>query len=85
MAASKSEVAVPHVKQLTKIGNSTGLIIDRALLQQLDLGPEGKVEIRVEGHSLVITPHRHATNEEFDRAANRVFTTRKRLLKRLAK
>lgn len=76
---------MPHVKQLTKIGNSTGLIIDRALLQQLDLGPESEVEIRVEGDALVITAHRHATNEQFERAANRVFATRKRLLKRLAK
>jgi antitoxin component of MazEF toxin-antitoxin module len=76
---------MPHIKQLTRIGNSTGLIIDRALLQQLDLGPESEVEIRVQGDSLVITPHRHASNEQFERAANHVFATRKRLLKRLAK
>lgn len=76
---------MPHVKQLTRIGNSTGLILDRALLKQLDLEPDGEVEISVQGQSLVITPHRYATAPEFESAANKVFATRKRLLKRLAK
>ena len=76
---------MPYVKQLTRIGNSTGLILDRALLKQLDLEPDGEVEISVQGQSLVITPHRYATTPEFERAADRVFGTRKRLLKRLAK
>jgi antitoxin component of MazEF toxin-antitoxin module len=80
-----SEVVMPHVKQLTRVGNSTGLIIDKALLKQLDLEPDDEVEIRVEGQSLVITPHRYATSQEFERAADRVFQSRKRLLKRLAK
>jgi hypothetical protein len=60
-------------------------MFERALLDQLDLGPESEVEIRIEGDALVITAHRPATNEQFGRAANRVFATRMRLLNGLAK
>ena len=49
---------MPFVKRLRRIGTSVGLIIDRPLLELLDLGPDDEVEVSVEHQALVIRPHR---------------------------
>lgn len=72
------------VKQLSKLGNSTALIIDRPILEQLNLGPGAEVEVSVERNALVVRPHRYATDEEFAESARRVITKRRGLIKRLA-
>lgn len=71
---------MPFVKRLTRIGGSTGLIIDLPLLQQLELSTDSEVEVSLENHALVIRPHRDATA-----TARRLVTKRRRLLTRLAK
>jgi antitoxin MazE len=42
-------------KQLCPIGNSVGLILDRALLELLDLPKDAEVDLRVEGKKLIIS------------------------------
>ncbi len=76
---------MPFVKQLTRIGNSTGIILDRALLQQLDLGPDAEVEISVEKNAIVIRPHTHAADEDVRTAATKMLKKHKAALARLAK
>ena len=47
---------MPIIKGLSKIGSSYSIILDKALMQLLDLTPESKVEIRTNGTSMIITP-----------------------------
>lgn len=76
---------MPYVKRLTPIGNSTGLVIDRPFLQQLDLAPDAEVEVSIENNAIVIRPHRYATDEEGRAAGRKVFAQRGKLMERLAK
>jgi antitoxin component of MazEF toxin-antitoxin module len=76
---------MPLVKKLTRIGNSAGLVLEQAVLKQLDLEVGSEVEIAVKEKSIVITPRRYATNEEARAAGRKVFTERKRLMEQLAK
>ena len=75
---------MPFVKQLSRLGNSTALIIDRPFLDQLNLAPGAEVEVSIERNALVIRPHRHATDEEFAASTRRVIRKRRGLLKKLA-
>ncbi len=44
------------IKTLSKVGSSYSLIIDKALLQILDIEPDTPLEIKTDGKSLIITP-----------------------------
>lgn len=45
------------IKKLTKHGNSYSLIIDKALIDLLDIDPETPLEISTtDGQSLIVTP-----------------------------
>jgi antitoxin component of MazEF toxin-antitoxin module len=43
-------------KKLVKYGNSTALIIDRAILELLNIHEGSIVKLRTDGTSLIITP-----------------------------
>ena len=75
---------MPLVKRLTRIGTSSGIILDRAVLRQVDLEPGSKVEVAVEGQRIVITAHRHATAGEFAAAKRKVFAANRKSLESLA-
>jgi antitoxin component of MazEF toxin-antitoxin module len=76
---------MPLVKKLTRMGNSTGLILDRPILQQVDIEPDAEVEVSVENNSIVIRPHRYASDEKARAAGRKVIQNRRRLLERLSK
>ncbi len=76
---------MPFVKKLTRMGNSTGLILDRPILQQVDIQPDAEVEVSVEGNAIVIRPHRHASDDDARAAGRKVIQNRRRLLERLSK
>ena len=44
------------VKKLIRLGDSTELILDPAILQQVDIQPDSEVEVSVEGKC-----HRHSS------------------------
>ena len=44
------------IKQLTKHGNSWALVIDRPILDLLNMDPENPVEITTDGHSMTVGP-----------------------------
>ncbi len=50
------------IKKLTPIGNSLGLIIDRPILQLLNIDRDTELEISTDGQTLTIRPAR--ANEE---------------------
>lgn len=51
------------IKTLRPIGNSFGLIIDRPILDLLNIEPDTPLEIRTDGEALIVRPVRanHAT------------------------
>jgi antitoxin component of MazEF toxin-antitoxin module len=74
-----------YVKQLSKVGNSTALIIDRPLLDQLNLTPGADVEISVEHNALIIRPRRHASREQTRAALKRITARHRRSLEKLSR
>lgn len=46
------------IKKLTAIGNSYGLVIDRAILELLDITPETELELSTDGSRLIVEPKR---------------------------
>jgi antitoxin component of MazEF toxin-antitoxin module len=76
---------MPLVKRLSRIGTSSGVILDRAVLRQVDLEPDAEVEVSVEGKRIVITAHRYASEPEFADAKRKVFSANRKSLERLAK
>jgi antitoxin component of MazEF toxin-antitoxin module len=75
---------MPFIKKLSRVGDSTCVILDKQLLKMADIEPDSEVEIRVENGTIVVAPHRHATDEEFRRAKTSLFAQNRRALKRLA-
>ena len=73
------------VKRVSRVGNSAGLTIDRPVLDQVGWEVGTEVELTVQGESIVLTPHRYATNEEARAAGKKVVRNRRKLLERLAR
>jgi antitoxin MazE len=76
---------MPIIKKLARLGNSSAVILDKPVLQLLELQPESDVSITVEGDAICIRRHRTASDERVRAAAAKVFRTRRRLMQRLAK
>ena len=72
------------LKKLIPVGNSMGLIIDRAVLDLLGITRETALELTTDGRAIIITP---ADQEYLDRvrgSAGKVMQAHGRTLKRLA-
>ncbi len=73
------------VKKLTKHGNSLALIIDRAVLDLLEINDDTPLDITTDGQVLVVTPVRdEARREKFNNALRSANKKYGRALKRLA-
>ena len=75
----------PVVKRLTKHGNSLALVIERGVLDLLDVDADTPLSVTTDGKCLIITPVREPQREKRFRAAlaegNRRYG---KVLKRLA-
>jgi antitoxin MazE len=49
------------VKKLSAIGDSLGLIIERPILELLDISKDTPLEIKTDGEALIIRPVKKAT------------------------
>jgi antitoxin MazE len=58
------------IRTLTVMGDELGLILDKSLLERLNLGPDTPLELRVEGQTLIV----RAAGEEGRRARIREAT-----------
>jgi antitoxin MazE len=76
---------MPLVKKLVAVGNSQGVVLDKSILQMVNLAPNDEVEISVEDSRIVITAHRYMGEDKFRSAADRAFAKHGKALKRLAK
>ena len=48
------------VKKLSAVGNSLGLIIERPILELLDINKDTPLEVKTDGEALIIRPVRQA-------------------------
>ncbi len=74
------------VKTLTVHGNSAALIIDKPILEMLQITPETPLKISTDGKNLIISPLRKKSDEtKFSRALENVNKRHGKTLKRLAR
>ncbi len=75
------------IKKLVKHGNSSALILDKALLKILNLDNTSEVEISTDGKSLIITPvkFKFSDNEKIQNTIEEAIEKYNDLFKELAK
>ena len=73
-------------KRLTRIGNSVGIVLDRRLLEGMDIDVErDEFEVSTDGSVIVITPVRSKRRDaKLKRIATRVFDAYGGAFKKLA-
>ena len=57
------------IKTLTKHGNSWALVIDKPVLELLNIGPETPLKIRTDGQTLIVAPADGSERKEKFRSA----------------
>jgi hypothetical protein len=73
------------IKHLTAIGNSLGLIIERPILDLLNIDKETPLEVRTDGEALIIRPQRRTRSARLKAAARRMMEAHDDTLRKLAK
>jgi len=76
------------VKRLTRIGNSQGIIIDRAILDLLKIANDTLLEIETDGTNLIIKPIRTKKDSRETRIAtitNKVVDQHEETFRKLSK
>jgi antitoxin component of MazEF toxin-antitoxin module len=73
------------IKRLTAVGNSLGLIIERPILELLDIDKETLLEVRTDGEALIIRPQRKNRRARVKAAAERMMQAHDETLRKLAK
>lgn len=74
------------IKQLRKVGNSSALILDKAVMEMIGLAENGEVQLTVHNGSLIVTPARpkQVDPKRFEECLERVVSRRRSALKKLA-
>lgn len=73
------------IKRLTAIGNSLGLIIERPILELLDIDKETPLEVRTDGEVLIISPQRRNRSARLNAATERMMDAHDETMRKLAK
>jgi antitoxin MazE len=73
-------------KRLVKHGNSRALVIDKAILEVLNLSDDDEVQVSINGDQLIITPVRgdDERQKRFEQAVERTMEQYDDLFRRLA-
>ena len=72
------------VKKLTAIGNSLGVIIEKPILDLLDIDRDTDLEVKTDGEGLTITPIRESRSKRVRRSAARMMDAHDEVLKKLS-
>ena len=73
------------IKKLTKHGNSLALLIEKPVLDLLNVDADTPLEVSTDGNTLIVVPVRDAARRErFEKALAKVNRRYGRALKRLA-
>ena len=73
------------IKKLSAVGNSLGLIIERPILELLNITKDTSLEVKTDGESLIIRPVRLSKKERVRESTERMMATHDETLRRLAK
>ena len=73
------------IKKLSAIGNSLGIIIERPILDLLDITKDTLLEIRTDGEALIIRPAKLAKKERLLESTKRLMAVHDETLRKLAK
>jgi len=74
------------IKKLTRHGNSLALVLDKGVIELLNIDSETPLEISTDGSLLLITPVRdEKRRRQFQDALEKTNTRYERTLKRLAR
>jgi antitoxin component of MazEF toxin-antitoxin module len=72
-------------KKLSAIGNSLGIVIEKPILELLDIDRETELEMRTDGERLIIEPIRSARRTKVTAAVQRAMAAHDATLRKLAK
>jgi antitoxin component of MazEF toxin-antitoxin module len=72
-------------KKLSAIGNSLGIVIEKPILELLDIDRETELDMRTDGDRLIIEPIRGARRAKVKAAAQRALAAHNATLRKLAK
>ena len=75
------------VKRLQAVGNSSGIIIDKPVLELLRINADTELDVSTDGERLIITPIRPdgARTRKLARAQARTLASHERTFRKLAK
>jgi antitoxin MazE len=75
------------VKRLQAVGNSSGIIIDKPVLELLRITADTELDVSTDGERLIITPIRQegARTRKLARAQARTLASHERTFRKLAK
>jgi antitoxin component of MazEF toxin-antitoxin module len=73
------------IKKLTAIGNSLGLIIEKPILELLDIDKETPLDVRTDGEALIIRPQHGPRSARVKGAAERMMKAHDETLKKLSR
>ena len=75
------------VKRLQAVGNSSGVIIDKPILELLRITPQTDLDVSTDGERLIITPMRSdgARKRRLAQAQRRTLASHERTFRKLAK
>jgi len=71
-------------KKLTHIGNSLGLVIEKPILELLDITQETELEVTTDGKRLIVEPLRSSRKRRIVDAAKRAIDAHESTFRRLA-
>ncbi len=73
------------IKKLSAVGNSLGLIIERPILELLDITKDTALEIKTDGEALIIRPAKLSKKERIRASTKRMMVVHDQTLRKLAK
>ncbi len=73
------------IKKLSAVGNSLGIIIERPILELLDITKDTPLEIKTDGEALIIRPAKLSGKERIRASTKRMMTVHDETLRKLAK
>jgi antitoxin component of MazEF toxin-antitoxin module len=72
-------------KKLSAIGNSLGIVIEKPILELLDIDRDTDLDMRTDGERLIIEPVRGGKRAKVKAAAQRAMAAHEATLRKLAK
>ena len=73
------------IKKLSAIGNSFGLIIERPILELLDITKDTPLEVKTDGEALIIRPAKLSKKQRIRESTKRMMAVHDDTLRKLAK